>query len=184
MDNEYLEDLVSRARRMGALGAEYGGDCYHVTISMPDGTSQSLDAYLFDGDAFTGDGEHDMALLPDAIEQTVDDMVENCWVSPTDPIANIYGLLDEAASTGVSLDSECRDMSRASGALELDRLGGMPRGVMSHDEMSRAIHEAMDNVYGPGFYDLLSESRAMEAASEELAATGGRDDAPDVSERG
>ena len=75
-------------------------------------------------------------------------------------------------------------MSRASGALELDRLGGMPRGVMSHDEMSRAIHEAMDNVYGPGFYDLLSESRAMEAASEELAATGGRDDAPDVSERG
>ena len=125
-----------------------------------------------------------MALLPDAIEQTVDDMVENCWVSPTDPIANIYGLLDEAASTGVSLDSECRDTSRASGALELDRLGGMPRGVMSHDEMSRAIHEAMDNVYGPGFYDLLSESRAMEAASEELAATGGRDDAPDVSERG
>ena len=64
MDNEYLEDLVSRARRMGALGAEYGGDCYHVTISMPDGTSHSLDAYLFDGDAFTGDGEHDMALLP------------------------------------------------------------------------------------------------------------------------
>ena len=59
-----------------------------------------------------------MALLPDAIEQTVDDMVENCWVSPTDPIANIYGLLDEAASTGVSLDSECRDMSRASEALE------------------------------------------------------------------
>lgn len=179
MDNEYLEDLVSRARRMGVLRAEYGGDCYHVTIAMPDGGTRELDAFLFDGDAFTGDREHDMALLPDAIEQTVDDMVENCFIFPTDPLANVYGLLDEAVSAGTSLDSG-RDMTRASGALEPQNRNA--------DELSQAIHEAMDNVYGPGFYDLLSESRNMTASSEKLDADSARGedvrDAPETSERG
>lgn len=78
-------------------------------------------------------------------------------------------------------------------ALELDRLGitrdgTVPACVMSHDEMSQAIHEAMDNVYGPGFYDLLSESRDMTASSEKLDADSARGedvrDAPETSERG
>lgn len=78
-------------------------------------------------------------------------------------------------------------------ALELDRLGITRDGtalacVMSHDEMSQAIHEAMDNVYGPGFYDLLSESRDMIASSEKLDADSARGedvrDAPETSERG
>lgn len=78
-------------------------------------------------------------------------------------------------------------------ALELDRLGitrdgTAPACVMSHDEMSQAIHEAMDNVYGPGFYDLLSESRDMTASSEKLDADSARGedvrDAPETSERG
>lgn len=126
MDNEYLEDLVSRARRMGVLRAEYGGDCYHVTIAMPDGGTRELDAFLFDGGQFTGDEAHDMALLPDAIEQTVDDMVENCYIPPYDPLAVTVGLRVRGYRTwesafgvrGYDLDSESGDMTRASEALE------------------------------------------------------------------
>lgn len=118
MAERLIEDVAYHMRHAGILAAGFGGDCYHVTLSMPNGGTRELDAFLFDGDAFTGDREHDMALLPDAIEQTVDDMVENCFIFPTDPLANVYGLLDEAVSAGTSLDSECRDMTRASGALE------------------------------------------------------------------
>ena len=79
-------------------------------------------------------------------------------------------------------------------ARELDSLGitihtdPEPTYKLSHGEMRAAIREALDNVYGQEYYDLLSESRDMTASSEKLDADSARGedvrDAPETSERG
>lgn len=126
MAERLIEDVACHMRHVGIVAAEFGGDCYHVTLSMPDGGTRELDAFLFDGGQFTGDEAHDMALLPDAIEQTVDDMVENCYIPPYDPLAVTVGLRVRDYRTwesafgvrGYDLGSESGDMTRASEALE------------------------------------------------------------------
>ena len=166
MRDEYLADLVGRAVGAGALTAEFGGDCHHVTIPVPDGTSHRLDAYLFGGDAFTGDREHDMAPLPDAMGQTVDGMPENSWAFPTHPIGDIYGLLRKAAPADASLVPEGRDLSQ--------------------DELGQAINEALRNAYGPGPNDPLSVTAEMIDSSVGRASCSRDESAcisPEVSER-
>lgn len=59
MAERLIEDVAYHMRHAGILAAGFGGDCYHVTLSMPNGGTRELDAFLFDGDAFTGDREHD-----------------------------------------------------------------------------------------------------------------------------
>lgn len=166
MRDEYLADLVGRAAGAGALTAEFGGDCHHVTIPVPDGTSTRLDACLFGGDAFTGDREHDMAPLPDAMGQTVDDMPENSWAFPTDPIDDIYGLLRKAAPAGASLAPVGRRLS--------------------HGELGQALNEALRNAYGPGPNDPLSVTVEMIDSSVSRDSCSRDDSArtsPEVSER-
>lgn len=126
MAERLIEDVACHMRHIGIVSAEFGGDCYHVTLSMPDGGTRELDAFLLDGRQFTGDEAHDMALLPYAIEQTVDDMVENCYIPLFDPLAVVVGLrvrdyrMWESAFgvRGYDLASASRETCGASGTLE------------------------------------------------------------------
>lgn len=98
-----MDELVAMALCGDMVGLRFGVDHYRVRVAVPEGGLAAFDAFSFD-DEFDGNLDHDLAILPKAIVDTLDSTIENGVLLHGDPLLDYRMLFGRLAHDVVARD--------------------------------------------------------------------------------